>query len=89
MPTLYKRLGNKLKGDNSTLLISQRTSPTPQKSALFLVQKEPQERYISSLYPYKEANTSTTFKESYKFDFSGIKYVLRLSDKEAEIERLV
>lgn len=88
MATIYKRLGQKLVGDNSTLLISQRTSPTPQKSNFFLLQKAPQQRYISSLYPYKESTTSSTYKETYKFDFNGIKYVLRLAKDSAEIERL-
>jgi hypothetical protein len=88
MSATYKRLGNKLRGDNSILVISHRTSKTPQKASLFLVQKHPQERYISSLYPYKEANTSSTYNESYKFDFGGIKYVLRLTETSGEIERL-
>lgn len=79
----FQRNGNKITNtEGLKLLIASRTATTTKKTQYFLLDKSssPKGVYISSLYD----NGNST----YKFDFKGAKYVLKLNDEDAEIYNL-
>jgi len=78
---LYSKQGSHLLSNNHHLIISERGKATNKKSNLFLLlvdSKTKKRSYISSIYPIGQT--------SYSFDYSGVKYVLSLSDEQANIK---
>ena len=72
------------------LTIGHRVKITPQKPPKYLLFKTPegeQDKYISSLYEITSEGKETA-KYSYLLDFEGIKYVMTLSDTEANIRAM-
>jgi hypothetical protein len=74
----YKIIGNHFihTTQNLKLLLTSRINVTDKKPVKFLLDKTDNKgSYISSLYPLN----CTTETETYKFDYKGIKYILRQS----------
>jgi hypothetical protein len=59
--------------------ICERRNTTPSKAKSFLLQKEPEERYISSLWPTDASGNV------FEFETNGIRFVLTLEASKAEI----
>jgi len=75
----YLRNGNTITDGDSTYLISQRKRLTPSKPKHFLLRIEGKKRlYISSLYGQYP---------NYKFEYSGERYKLTLTDVSATITK--
>jgi hypothetical protein len=60
--------------------ICERRNPTPSKGKSFLIQKTPEERYVSSLWP-TDASGSI-----FEFESGGRRFVLTLSETTALIQ---
>ena len=72
------------------LTIGHRKKITPQKPPKYLLFKTPEgekDRYISSLYEIT-SDGKETGKYSYSLDYEGVKYVMTLSDTEANIRAM-
>ena len=83
MKTTLTRIGGRLTScEDSALVftIGERKQTSPAKSRFFLVQKSPTERYVSSLWPTDQTQTS------FEFETGGIRHVLALSGTIARIE---
>lgn len=74
-----KRTGAKLHARGTSYLVAERKHTTPKKTKYFLLQKEPKERYISSLYGEYP---------SYQFEYRGKRYQLTLTDTSATIREV-
>jgi len=77
----YTKTGSVLSSTEHTLLISERKSPSPNKTKFFLVYKAENSKdnfYISSLFPEGSA---------YNMDYDGIKYSLESKGKEIVITK--
>jgi hypothetical protein len=59
--------------------ICERRKTTPSKANSFLLQKEPEERYISSLWPTDASGNV------FEFESGGQRFVLTLQNSKAEI----
>jgi hypothetical protein len=84
MQTLtLERVGNTLiNRDRPTqkFKICERRNPTPSKGKSFLIQKTPEERYVSSLWPTDASSTV------FEFESGGRRFVLTLCVTTARIE---
>ena len=73
------RKGATLQGKGVSYLIAERKNTTPTKTRYFLLQKQPRERYISSLY-----GEYPTFQ----LEYQGTRYQLKLSDTTGTLKPL-
>lgn len=85
LKSILKRIGSKLTNGEIVYIISTRSNPTAKKPPLYLIQKKPVERYVSSLYAYS-TSSSIDGVTTYKFDDRGVKYLLHLGAETALIE---
>lgn len=70
------RKGNTLHGKGASYLITERKHTTPSKPRYYLLQKQPTDKYISSLYgEYPD----------YEMEYQGKRYKLKLTETEATI----
>lgn len=72
------------------LTIGHRRNTTPQKPPLYLLYKTPAgepDKYISSLYELSTEGIKTGIY-TYSLDFEGIRYVMSISDTEANIRAM-
>lgn len=88
----YQRAKSHLlnKFGNHILTIGHRKNTTPQKPPLYLLYKTPKgepDKYISSLYEMPGEGKETG-KYTYSMDFKGVKYVMTISDTEANIRAM-
>jgi hypothetical protein len=85
LPHLLEKRGSTLTSrepNPQKFTICERKHTTPTKSRLFLVQKLPVEKYVSSLWATDKTGSR------FEFETNGIRYVLILSETQAEIQPL-
>jgi len=88
----YQRAKSKLLNQLGThiLTIGHRKNTTPQKPPLYLLYKTPggqKDKYISSLYEMPGEGKQIGIY-TYSMDFSGTRYVVTISDTEANIRAM-